>query len=319
MNPTYTGPNTVYDWRQHGFLYNQLGPALRAEFGSPVRKVSIDAGMTCPHKNSGGCVFCDASSFSPSRRLRQHGKMSIKEQIDDGVNRQSKHNSQPKVIAYFQPSTNTFGSVDFLENTFRQAISHPSVVGIAIGTRPDCLPNEVLDLLAELSREKWLSLEIGLQSAHDKSLVFLNRGHDYATFVDAVDRAKDRNLRLCVHLILGIPGETREEMNQTALQMAGFSLHSIKLHNLYVVKNTKLTDLWKSGLVPLPSCEEYVGYVTDFLERTPHETIIERVSAESGNEFLLAPDWMVEKHAVRNAMDREFRKRRTFQGIISMP
>ena len=307
----------MYDWRQQGLFYNQIGPALRAEFGTSVRKVSVDAGMSCPHKKSGGCVFCDDSSFSPAKRLGLNEKMSITEQIDEGVNRLRKFDPQPKVIVYFQPSTNTFGSVDFLESTFRLAIDHPNVIGIAIGTRPDCLPNDVLDLLVKLSNEKWLSLEIGLQSVHDKSLEFLNRGHNYACFVDAATRAQLRNLRLCVHLILGIPSETAEDMNETAERIAEFSFHSIKLHNLYVVKNTKLADLWQSGKISLPGCEEYVKYVANFLERTPPETIIERISAESRNEFLLAPDWTADKHIARNALDREFRLRKTFQGVYA--
>ncbi len=287
-------------------FYRTLGPALREEFGEPVRKVSVDANLGCPHKNSGGCVFCDEKSFSPAKEFRN---ISIGEQIREGVRRLQTRIQVDKFLAYFQPGTNTFGPTELLERLYREAMVSPGIVGLAIGTRPDCLPENVLDLLETLSRETWLTLEIGVQSIHDRSLRFLNRGHDFAAVDDAIRRVKRRQIRFGLHLILGIPGETGEDRIVTAERIAEYRPWSIKLHNLHVVKGTKLAQMWEQGLVPLPTLEEYAGYVVDFLERIPPETIIERVAGEVSEDYLLAPDWTARKHAARNAVEREFRNR----------
>ncbi len=303
------------NWREQGYFYHPLGPALRAEFGAPVWKLSLDARLGCPHKNpadpTGGCIFCDAGSFSPSRKM---GLESISDQIAEGICRLEHRYKAVRFIAYFQPASNTFGPVARLESLYREALAHPQVVGIAIGTRPDCLPDEVLDLLTRLSQETWLALELGLQSIHEKSLRFLNRGHDYPTFLDAVRRITKRGIRFGIHLILGIPGESRADRIATADEIARLRPHSIKLHNLYVVRNTALAKLWQTGTLELPECEEYAEYVVDFLERIPPGIIIERLASDASPEFLLAPDWTAKRHAARNAIDREFRERGTFQG-----
>ena len=280
-------------------MYRTLGPALREEFGEPVRKVSVDAHLGCPHKQTGGCVFCDEKSFSPSKEYRS---VSITEQIQEGIRWLHLRNGVKKFIAYFQPGTNTFGSPEQLERLYREAIAQPNVVGIAIGTRPDCLPENVLDLLEKLARETWLILEIGIQSIHDRSLRFLNRGHDFAAIDDAINRVKRRQIRFGVHLIFGIPGETESDRIATAEKIAEYRPYSVKLHNLHVTKNTKLAELWERGDFSLPTLEEYAGYVVDFLQRIPPETIVERVSGEVTKEFLLAPFWTSQKHAARNAI-----------------
>ncbi len=287
-------------------FYRTLGPALREEFGEPVRKVSVDANLGCPHKNSGGCVFCDEKSFSPAK---EYCNILIGEQIREGIRRLQARTQVNKFLAYFQPGTNTFGSTETLERLYREAMVSPGIVGLAIGTRPDCLPEIVLDLLETLSLETWLTLEIGVQSIHDRSLRFLNRGHDFAAIDDAIRRVKRRRIRFGLHLILGIPGESKEDRFATAERIAEYRPWSVKLHNLHVVKGTKLARMWEQNAVPLPTLEEYAGYVVDFLERIPPETIIDRVSGEVKDEYLLAPDWTARKHAARNAVDREIRKR----------
>ena len=300
--------------------YYPLSRYFRQTFGRPVRKVSVDAGFSCPNRDgtiaAGGCIFCDNRAFSPARRL---GIGSITQQIDEGIARVSRRFAEAAFIAYFQPSTNTYAPVDRLEAIYRQAIGHPKISGLAIGTRPDCVGDEVLDLLARLSRETWLSLELGLQSSCDQTLAFLNRGHDFASFLDAVKRASQRNLRLGVHVILGLPGEGRRQCRRTAEILADLPIHSIKLHNLYVVRDTPLAELWAAGQIPLPSLEEYADLAVDFLERTPGDVVIERLAGDAPRDFLLAPAWSADKNAPRQAIERQFARRGTRQGALAHP
>lgn len=289
---------------------------MRKQFGQSVWKVSVDAGFTCPNIDgtvaTDGCLFCNAKSFAPSRR---HEKtLSIPEQIDEGIRQLKRRYKAEKFLAYFQPSTNTHAPVQHLETVYREAMRHSDIVGLAIGTRPDVLGDDVLDLLQRLSKETWLQLEIGMQSTHDKTLAFLRRGHDYQTFVEAWQRAKERQLRLGVHLILGVPGENRDDIQSTANEVARLLPDTVKIHNLYVVKNTPLATLWEAGQIVLPTLEEYAEMVADFLERIPPQIVIDRISGESDDTFLRAPDWAKIKHAARNAIDAELRKRNGFQG-----
>ncbi len=307
---------------QNGMRYNPLGPAMRREFGESVWKVSVDAGFSCPNVDgtvgTGGCIFCNTHSFAPGRRLavRENRTIPIAEQIDEGIRQLQRRYAAKKFIAYFQPSTNTYAAPDRLEAVYREAMEHPNVVGLAIGTRPDALPDAVLDLLADLSRKAWVQLEIGLQSIHPRSLAFLNRGHDFTSFGDAFHRARIRRLRLGVHLILGIPGENRDDILATADEIGRLQPETIKLHNLYVVRNTRLAEIWEQGEIRLPSLEEYASMVVDFLERQSPETVIDRISGEASSEYLLAPDWALVKHAARNAVDREFLLRNSCQGSL---
>ncbi|MDO5553835.1 MAG: TIGR01212 family radical SAM protein [Planctomycetia bacterium] len=307
-------------WQESGYLWYPLSFALKREFGGPVRKVSLDAGFSCPNRDgtvgTGGCIYCDATSFSPSRRC---GLSSVTEQLTLGMALWRKRQGIDRFIAYFQPATNTYGRPEYLEQVYRSVMDVPGVVGLAIGTRPDTLPDGTLDLLSELSREIWLSLEIGLQSSKDASLRWMNRGHDYATFVDAVRRARARNLRIGAHVILGLPGETPDDMNRTADRLAALEMDSLKLHNLYVVRNTPLADLWQRGEVQLQSCQEYARSAVDFLERIPEQVVIDRVSSQMSTQFLLAPEWTSSRNAAKDAIEREFRRRKTRQGVHVRP
>ena len=174
-----------------------------------------------------------------------------------------------RFVAYFQPGTNTYGPIDRLRLAYQQALSHPDVVGLAIGTRPDCVGEAVLDLLAELAGRTWVVVEYGLQTIHDRTLDLLNRGHHYDAFLDAYRRTRRRNLDIGVHVILGLPGESRDDMRATARELASLEIHSVKLHNLYAVRNTVLADEVAAGRVRLPEFQEYVDYVVDFLEELP--------------------------------------------------
>lgn len=307
-------------WRVDGARIYSQSAYFRHEFGAPVRKISVDAHFSCPNIDGtvgrGGCIFCDARSFSPGR---QFGFKDIDAQIDDGIVKLQRRFDANKFIAYFQPSTNTHAPVETLERVFRTALRRPEIVGLAIGTRPDAVGEPVLALLEELSRETWLVLELGLQSSKDASLRAMNRGHNYACFVDAVERAKRRGLRLGAHLILGFPGETREDMILTARRVAAARFHSVKLHNLYVVRNTPLASLWRDGSVKIQSLDEYAQCAADFLEVLSPETVVERLAGEASAEFLLAPEWTGVKHAGRNAIERELKRRGSWQGKFFDP
>ena len=307
-------------WLATGARWFPLGAYNRREFGGIVRKISVDAHFSCPNIDGtvgrGGCVFCDAASFSPSRRF---GLEDVDAQIDDGIRQLQRRYRCDKFIAYFQPSTNTHAPIETLERVYEIAARRPEIVGLAIGTRPDAVSDPVLDLLARFAERKWLSLELGLQSSKDATLRWLNRGHDYAQFADATRRARRRGLRVCAHAILCLPGETREDMLLTARRVASLGLHALKLHHLYVVKNTRLAALYASGEVAVPTVEEYAERAADFLEVQDPNAVIERLSGEASEEYLIAPSWTAIKHCARNAIDAALRRRGSRQGKFFDP
>jgi len=285
-----------------------------------VWKVSVDGGFGCPNVDgtvgTGGCIFCNVRSYSPSRRL---GLAPITDQIDRGIPRLRQRYGVNHFLAYFQPATNTYAPVRQLRELWEEALRHPDVVGLVIGTRPDCVPDEVLDLLADLSRRTWVSVEYGLQTIHDPSLDWLGRGHRYEAFLDAVRRSRSRGLRIGAHVILGLPCETRDHMLATAREVARLRIESVKIHNLYVAKDTSLARWWTAGEVELPDRDQYVGCVVDFLEEIRPDCVVDRLSAEAAAEYLLAPGWCVDKSAVRAAIEAELRRRDTWQGRKCVP
>jgi uncharacterized protein len=298
-----------------GLLYHTLNFFYLKKFGQKIRKLSLDAGFNCPNRDgtlaTGGCVFCDPESFSPSRRMRLS---SITAQLEEGIGRLNARYAAGGYVAYFQPGTNTYAPVDRLRSVFEEAMAHPKVVGLAIGTRPDCVSDDVLDLLAELSKRTYLIVEYGLQSIHNRSLDWIERGHNFHAFVDAYKRSRMRNLLVGVHVILGLPGETSEDMLATARELAGLAIHSVKLHNLYAVRNTPLADMIARGDVELPRFEDYVNRVVDFLELLPPECVIDRLSGDAPPRYLVGPQWCLDKRAIRAAVEAEFRRRGTRQG-----
>jgi hypothetical protein len=302
-------------WREAGHRYHPLGGWLRRRFGRRVQKVSVDGGFTCPNVDGtvavGGCVFCDNRSFSPSRRAPRAG---ITQQLERGIRLLKHRYDVDRFFAYFQPATNTYAPVERLRPLYEEALAHPKVVGLAIGTRPDCVPDDVLDLIEELARRTYVSLELGLQTIHDRSLDWMNRGHHHEQFVDAVARARGRGFSLCAHVILGLPGESRECMRATAREVARQGLDAVKVHNLYVVRGTPMEADYRAGKVPLLSLPEYASLVADFLELLPPEMVIERTSGEAPGDYLVAPDWCRDKPAIRHAILDELARRDSWQG-----
>ena len=303
------------DWRGSGLRYYSYNFFLKQRFGGRVQKVSLDAGMTCPNVDgtvtTGGCVFCDNRSFSPSRRLP---RTTIRGQLDEGIMRLKRRYRARKYLAYFQPATNTYAPVARLRALYEEAISEPQVVGLAVGTRPDCVPDEVLDLLAELACRTYVSVEYGLQTIHNRSLDWMNRGHHYDAMLDALERSRGRGFEICAHVMLGLPGESREDMLATAREVARLKLDAIKIHNLYVVRATPLAEQYAAGQVQLLEREEYVETLVDFLELLPLDCVVERVSGEAPPDYFVAPSWCLNKPAVLRAIDQEFTRRDSWQG-----
>jgi radical SAM protein (TIGR01212 family) len=303
-------------WRRAGLRFHTYSYFLRRKFGGHrVQKVSLDAGFTCPNVDGavavGGCTFCDNRSFSPSRRVPRQG---ILDQLEDGIRRLKRRYDVDQFIAYFQPATNTYAPVDRLRSLYFGALSHPKVVGMAIGTRPDCVPDDVLDLLTEVAGRTYLSVEYGMQTIHDRSLDWMNRGHHHAATVDAIERSRGRGFEICGHVILGLPGETPEAMMATAQEVARLRLDAVKIHNLYAVKRTPLAEQVERGEVTLMGRGEYIRTLVDFLELLPPAMIVERVSGDAPPDYFVGPSWCLDKPGVLLALRDEMERRDTWQG-----
>ena len=318
-NPAVS-PAPGTDWRHAGRRYYSYNHYLKAKFGQRVQKVSVDAGFTCPNVDGtvaiGGCTFCDNRSFSPSRRVP---RLTVLDQIQDGIRRLKRRYTCDQFFAYFQPATNTYAPVERLRPLYESALQHPKIVGMAIGTRPDCLPNDVLDLLEEIAGRTYLSVEYGLQTIHNRSLDWMNRGHHYDAFLDAMERGQNRGFEICVHVILGLPGESHDDMLATAREMARLPVDSIKLHNLYAVKRTPLADQVQNGEVELMNRDDYVRTLVDILEILPPHMLVERISGDAPPDYFVGPSWCLDKPAVLLAVNDELERRDTWQGKFYSP
>lgn len=312
------GFSSLPDWRTLGYRYFPFGLYLNHIFGAKTWKVSVDAGFGCPNADGTigrlGCSFCNIASFSPSRRV--NSGQSVREQLLSATGSIRAKRKVEYFIAYFQPATNTYAPLQVLREIFEAPLSVPGVVGIAIGTRPDCLPDETLDYLSELARRTWLSIEIGLQSAHNETLQRVNRRHTWEVFLDAVQRSTSRGLRISTHIMFGLPGETPDQMRHTVAKVSQLPIHAIKIHNLYVAKGTPLAKLYEEGVyVPLDR-DQYVELVVDALERIPPWVVIERLTAETHQTYLIAPDWCQRKGETLSLIQSRLQERKTYQGRL---
>lgn len=322
MQSPWRHPQHVGPWRDAGLPYYAYKFFLQERFGHRVQRVSVDAGFTCPNVDGtvarGGCLFCNNASFSPSRRLRAAtgAGRSITEQLDAGISRlQQRYRDCRHFLAYFQPATNTYAPVSTLRAVYEEALSHPQIRGLAIGTRPDCVAQDVLELLAAIARRTYVSVEYGMQTMHDRSLDWMNRGHHHAATVDAIERSRGRGLEIGVHLIVGLPGETRADMRATAREIARLGVNAVKLHNLYVVHGTPLADLVARGDVQLLEKGEYVQCVVDMLERLSPATVIQRLGGEAPAPYVLGPAWCRDKTGLRQALEQELARRGSHQAM----
>ncbi len=294
--------------------YYDLKSFFRNRFGCNVFKLPIDAGFTCPNRDgtvaSGGCLYCDGRGS----RLRQAGPLpSVTEQVQAGKAFYRDRRGAKKFIVYFQTFTNTYGPPEKLASLYEEALGEEDVVGLAVGTRPDCVPDPVIDLLAGFARERHVWVEYGLQSIHDRTLRFLNRGHGVDAFLDALGRTAGKNIFVCVHIIVGLPGETEADILETARRIAALPVQGIKIHLLLALRGTPLGTLYERGEISLMTMDRYVDTVCNILEILPPEMTIQRLTADGYRDIYLAPEWGRNKMAVLNAIDRELERRNSFQ------
>jgi len=294
--------------------YNAFSDELKQVFGCRVHRISVDAGFTCPNRDgtvgSDGCIYCGGAgsgSFGIARGLP------VAAQLEDGKEVMVRKYKAKKFIAYFQPYSNTYAPPEELRAIYDEALAVPDIVGLIVGTRPDCLPPAVLDLLTEYARRTWFWLELGLQSPVERTLRLMNRGHGFAASAEAVERCRERGIRVCTHVILGLPGETREEMLATAGILNDLGVDGVKLHLLHVMKGTRLAGMYEQGEVKCMERDDYVGLVCDFLERLNPRISIQRLTGDGGRD-LVAPLWSLAKFEVLNAIDGELARRGTRQG-----
>ena len=275
----------------------------------------MNAGFTCPNrdgtKGTGGCIYCAPETLIPSS---YNESLSIKEQLHKGIEYIKKRHGAKKFISYFQINTNTYAPIAELESIYRQGIDHPDVVGLTVSTRPDCVSDEVLDLLKELSKEKFLYLELGLQSSHNKTLKLINRCHTVEDFTDTVKRAKERDIPVCAHVILGLPGEKKEDMLNTARFLADLGIWGIKLHHIHIHKSTRLEEMYNKGDFKPLGLDEYAELAVDFLQEMPKDVIIHRLCGDTSRRFLAAPEWSVNKFVILDRINRILEEKNTYQG-----
>ena len=297
--------------------YYSYSKYLRETFGEKVFRITVDAGFTCPNrdgtKGRGGCIYCySGSEYRPEKRA-----LSVREQIREGMERVRRRYGAEKFLVYFQAYTNTYAPPEVLKPIYDAIREFKEVVGLIVGTRPDCVPDEVLELLNSYTSDYLVWLELGLESSHFKSLRFMNRGHGVSDFIDAVLRVrKFPKINLCAHTILGLPTEDYEDMLETADFIASLRLDGVKIHPLHVIRGTKLAEIYQEKPFKLLELEEYAKLVVDFIERLPEKTVIQRITGEAPPELLVGPSWCIqrEKPKVIEAIRREFERRDTRQG-----
>lgn len=292
-----------------------FGSAMQEKFGEKLHKLAINAAFTCPNRDGskgvGGCTFCNNVSFSPNARRPP----TIAQQIDAGKAVIRKRTGAKKYLAYFQAYTNTYADVQVLKRSYDAALAQAGVVGICVGTRPDCVPEPVLALLAEYQqqgREVWL--ELGLQSSYDETLRRVNRGHSFADYVDALRRAKRYGLQVCAHLIVGLPGETAAMSLRSHELVVEMGVDGLKLHPLHVVKGTRLANQWRAGSYAPLSQDAYVDIAADMIRRTPANVVYHRLTGTASEKVLLAPRWCQHKWPVLNAIYNRLQRDNAYQG-----
>lgn len=300
-------------------LYNDFGDFLKSVFPFKVQKISVNAGFTCPNRDGskgfGGCSYCNNQTFSPEYC---HTEKSVSEQLEDGIRFFSRKYPTMKYLAYFQAYTNTYDAIENLKQKYEAALRHPEVVGLIIGTRPDCVPDELLDYFASLSREKFVMIEYGLESTLDKTLVQINRGHTHAESEDAIRRTAARNIYTGAHLILGLPGESREDILHHADVLSALPVTTLKLHQLQLIRNTRMAKEFNDdpSFFHLYTANEYIELVIDFIEKLNPSIVVERFVSQSPKELLIAPDWGLKNFEFTARVNKRIRERETWQGRL---
>lgn len=301
------------------FYYNDFSSYLRSIFGSKVQKITIDGGFTCPNRDGtvgrGGCTYCNNRTFSPAYC---HRDKPVAQQMQDGITFFAHKYPQMRYLAYFQAYTNTYASLEELRRRYEDALAIDGCVGIVIGTRPDCMPTELLDYLQQLSQRTYVLVEYGIESTDDVTLRRINRGHDYATAVDAVCRTAERGIPVGAHIILGLPCETREMLMQQAATLSRLPLTTLKLHQLQLIRGTRMAAEYEERPqdFSLFTLDGYIETVVDYVERLNPSFVLERFASQSPKELLIAPDWGIKNYELVEKVKRRMRERDTWQGKL---
>ena len=295
--------------------YKEFGTWLQAELGCKAQKLSVDAGLTCPNRDGtlgrGGCTFCDNRTFNPAY-CRQGG--SITDQLEAGKRFFSRKYPTMKYLAYFQSYSNSYGTLSHLKELYEEALRVPDVVGLVIGTRPGCMPDALLEYLEELNRRTFLLVEYGVESANEETLVRVNRGHTFAQARECIIRTAQRGIRVGVHMILGFPWETRSELIRQAQLIASLPITTLKLHQLQVIRGTQLAREYELHPWPLPTAEEYVDLVLEYISHLPSSLVLERFVSQSPPEYVIAPRWGLKNHEFSALVKKAIQKRSTQLG-----
>ncbi|MEI7676171.1 MAG: TIGR01212 family radical SAM protein [Bacteroidales bacterium] len=299
--------------------YNEFTDFLKLYFPFKTQKISVNAGFTCPNRNgkkaNGGCTYCNNHTFSPEYT---HKIKTVTQQLSEGVDFFSKKYPEMHYLAYFQSYTNTYGDVEHLRNLYEEALRVEKVVGLVISTRPDCLDNDVLDLLEEISKKTFLLLEFGVESTIDASLNYINRAHTYAESIDAITRSTARGIHVGAHLILGLPGESREQILNHAVEISKLPLRTVKMHQLQLHKNTKMLQQYKEQpeMFHFFELEEYIELAIDFAERLNPSFFIERFVSQAPKDLLILPKWGTKNADFIHKLNKRMDERNTQQGNL---
>ncbi len=302
---------------QPGWYY-RLSSFFRHKFGFPVYKIPLDAGFSCPNRDGtigySGCIYCYNPSFVPFSKSSD--SVSITASISEQIDRGKKKNVQEKYLAYFQAYTNTYAPLEQLKELYDEAINNPAIIGLSIATRPDCVTEEIIELLEDYAHRCHLWIEYGLQSAHDRTLEIIKRGHDRSSFENAVKLTQGRGIFTCAHIILGLPGETRAMMLETIDFLNNLGIDGVKFHHLQVIKNTPLAELHARGKVKVYEKEEdYIPILCDCLERLAPHVVIHRLTSQASlKELLITPRWTKSTGQIATEVEAELKNRGTYQG-----
>lgn len=303
-------------------IYNDYGSWLTAQLGVKVQKISLNAGFTCPNRDgrvgTGGCTYCNNQTFNPDYCAPSK---SITQQLEEGKQFFSRKYPDMKYLAYFQAYTNTYALLSDLQFKYEEALSVPDIVGIVIGTRPDCMPPDLLDYLAELNRRTFVVVEYGIESVYDSTLQRINRGHTHAQTVDAIQRTASRGIRVGAHLILGLPLESIEAMLQEAETLSALPLTTLKLHQLQLIRGTRMADeyLANPSDFHLFTADEYIDLVIDFIERLRPDIVLERFVSQSPSSLLAVPGWGLKNYEFVEKVRRRMQERHAQQGRLFSP
>lgn len=310
MNTQPLSPSLWGDKRFHTWNYE-----MRERFGEKVFKVMLDAGFTCPNRDGriaiGGCTFCSARGSGDFAGRRRDDLVTQFNFIRD-----KQHAKWPnaKYMGYFQAYTNTYAPVEVLRDYFEIILEQPGVVGLSIATRPDCLPDDIVDYLAELNKRTYLWIEMGLQTIHESTSQLINRAHDTACYLEAIEKLRKHNISICTHIIYGLPQETHSMMMETAQAVAKMDVQGIKLHLLHLMRKTPMVKQYKAGLLRFLEMDEYIKLIVDSLEILPPEMIVHRVTGDAPRDLIIGPMWSLRKWEVLNGIDAALKRRDTWQG-----